>query len=65
MVESLEKELKEQSGWKGETLAKYRVAFAVRLGVSWEFERSWNCQKDLEVTDIETYAEKNLWGIFE
>jgi hypothetical protein len=64
-VESLEKELGEQRGWTGETMAKYRVAFAVGRGVSWDFERSWNWQNGLEVTDVQSYAERNLRGVLE
>lgn len=64
-VESLEKELEEQRGSKEETMAKYRVAFAVGRGVSWDFEKSWNWQKGLEVTDVKSYAERNLRGVLE
>jgi hypothetical protein len=62
-VEALKKDLEEQRGREGETMAKYRVAFAVGRGVSWDVERSWNWQKGVEVTDVESYAERILRGV--
>jgi len=59
-VERLEKELEEQRGNEGETMAKYRVAFAVGKGVSWEMERSWNWKKGVDVTGVGKYAEESL-----
>jgi len=59
-VERLEKELEEQRGKEGETMAKYRVAFAVGKGVSWEMERSWNWKKGVDVTGVRKYAGENL-----
>jgi hypothetical protein len=64
-VESLKKELEEQRGRAGETMSKYRVAFAVGRGASWDVERSWNWQKGVEVTDVESYAERTLRGVLE
>ncbi|KAE9378401.1 NAD(P)-binding protein [Stipitochalara longipes BDJ] len=59
-VERLEKELEEQRGKEGETVAKYRVAFAVGKGVSWEVEKSWNWKRGVEVTGVKKYTEESL-----
>jgi hypothetical protein len=56
-VERLERELKEDPG---DTIRKYRVAFAVGRGVSWDVERTFNWQKGIEVTDVRTFAMNNL-----
>jgi len=56
-VERLEGELR---GDPGNAVAKYRVAFAVGRGCSWDLERSFNWEKGVEVTDVKSYAEKNL-----
>lgn len=64
-VEALKKDLEEQRGREGQTMSKYRVAFAVGRGVSWDFERSWNWEKGLEVTDVKSYAERYLRGVLE
>jgi hypothetical protein len=61
-VERLEEELR--SG-EGNAVKKYRVAFAVGRGMSWDVEKSWNWQKGIEVTDVKRYAEKNLKKILE
>ena len=59
-VELLKEDLEEQRGREGETMSKYRVAFAVGRGVSWDVERSWNWQKGVEVTDVKSYTERIL-----
>jgi hypothetical protein len=59
-VKRLERELEEQRGKEGETMAKYRVAFAVGKGVSWEKERSWNWKRGVDVTGVKEYAMKTL-----
>ncbi|KAN0108760.1 NmrA family protein [Hyaloscypha variabilis] len=59
-VERLERELKEQRGKEGETMAKYRVAFAVGKGVSWEKEKSWNWKQGVDVTSVKEYAKRAL-----
>jgi hypothetical protein len=56
-VERLERELRED---KENAVRKYRVAFAVGKGVSWERKRSWNWQRGIEVTDVKSYALSNL-----
>jgi len=42
------------------TVKKYRVAFAVGRGVSWEGGRTINWKKGVEVTDVKSYATKIL-----
>lgn len=59
-VERLERELEEARGKEEETVAKYRVAFAVGRGVSWDVEKSWNFKHGVEVMSVKSYAEKNL-----
>jgi hypothetical protein len=56
-VERLERELRED---KENAVRKYRVAFAVGKGVSWERKTSWNWQRGIEVTDVKSYALSNL-----
>lgn len=61
-VDRLEEELEAD---KENAVRKYRVAFAVGTGVSWEKERSWNWRKGIEVTDVKSYAAKNLLWVVE
>ncbi len=56
-VERLEEELK---GDPEDAIRKYRVAFAVGRGVSWDVERTFNWQRGIEVTDVKTFAMENL-----
>jgi NmrA-like family len=56
-VDRLEEELRED---KENEVRKYRVAFAVGRGVSWEMERSWNWKKGIEVTGVKAYALNKL-----
>jgi NmrA-like family len=56
-VERLEGELKADPD---NAVKKYRVAFAVGRGVSWEVERTFNWKKGIEVEDVKSYATKNL-----
>jgi hypothetical protein len=56
-VEKLERELRED---KESAVRKYRVAFAVGKGVSWERKKTWNWQRGVEATDVKSYALNNL-----
>ena len=39
---------------------KYRVVFAEGKGLSWGLETTFNGKRGNEVTDVESFAEKNL-----
>jgi len=39
---------------------KYRVVFAEGKGLSWGLETTFNGKRGIEVTDVESFAEKNL-----
>lgn len=43
-----------------DSIKKYRVVFAEGKGVSWEVDKTFNAQREIEVTDVARWTRENL-----